>query len=312
MDSRLTEGSTPASQTCSCFPLYSHALLCLLWLSAHHLPHLALWLRARNVLLCLHRSMVHHFSDSPLSLSKVLKLLTGGHPTTCVLDPIPSNLLTAISHTKVPATTRDKCFSGFKNTSDQKAFTRPCSSIKYFFTSVLILGYQKVKNTILSLYIAGFISSLQHGDPLLPAVCTLQYWHLRPSAFLVWILSKWTFHQYIMARTYNLILSLPTRGAPRLSAGAPFLQYTQSPLVQLSTHMVSHITAMQMTSNYTYQTRKVTKLSQYQSLLFCQRSMWLKELYLQLKLSKTELLVILANQSLHHNINIKSLLHFFP
>ena len=42
----------------------------------------------------------------PLSESEVSKILTGSRPTTCPLDPIPSNILQAISPAVLPAITQ--------------------------------------------------------------------------------------------------------------------------------------------------------------------------------------------------------------
>jgi len=44
-------------------------------------------------------------SFSPLTEEEVSKLLLSSHPTTCLLDPIPSHLLQAISLTLLPALT---------------------------------------------------------------------------------------------------------------------------------------------------------------------------------------------------------------
>ncbi len=45
------------------------------------------------------------FSFCPLTEAEVSKLLLSSHPTTCLLDPIPSHLLQAISSTLLPALT---------------------------------------------------------------------------------------------------------------------------------------------------------------------------------------------------------------
>ncbi len=46
---------------------------------------------------------IHSFTSfSPLSEAKVSKLILSSHPTTCLLDPIPSHLLQAISPAVVP------------------------------------------------------------------------------------------------------------------------------------------------------------------------------------------------------------------
>ena len=45
-------------------------------------------------------------SFTPLSESEVSKILTGSRPTTCPLDPIPSNILQAISPAVLPAITQ--------------------------------------------------------------------------------------------------------------------------------------------------------------------------------------------------------------
>ncbi len=43
---------------------------------------------------------------SPLSEAEISKLILSSHPTTCLLDPIPSHLIQAISPAVVPALTR--------------------------------------------------------------------------------------------------------------------------------------------------------------------------------------------------------------
>ncbi len=49
---------------------------------------------------------IHSFTSfSPLSEAEVSKLILSSHPTTCLLDPIPSHLLQAISPAVVPALT---------------------------------------------------------------------------------------------------------------------------------------------------------------------------------------------------------------
>ncbi len=45
------------------------------------------------------------FSFCPLTEAEVSKLLLSSHPTTCLLDPIPSHLLQAISPALLPALT---------------------------------------------------------------------------------------------------------------------------------------------------------------------------------------------------------------
>src|SRR4029434_8447078 len=45
-------------------------------------------------------------SFTPLSESEVSKILTGSRPTTCPLDPIPSNILQVISPAVLPAITQ--------------------------------------------------------------------------------------------------------------------------------------------------------------------------------------------------------------
>ncbi len=49
---------------------------------------------------------IHSFTSfSPLSEAEISKLILSSHPTTCLLDPIPSHLLQAISPAVVPALT---------------------------------------------------------------------------------------------------------------------------------------------------------------------------------------------------------------
>ncbi len=304
-------------------------------------------------------------SFTSLSENEVSKLLTGSRPTSCLLDPIPTTLLQAITPTVLTATTHvinASLTSGIFPTAFKQAQVRPLLK-KPSLAPTLVENYRPVsllpflskaiertvfkqiteflsQHSLLDSNQSGFKSGHSTETALLSVTEALKEAKAtgRSSVLILLDLSvafdtvnhrilldklrsmgidgkahSW-FESYLTGRSFNVSWLGQTSAQHHLVTGVPqgsvlgpllFAMYTTSLGPVITSHGFNYHCYADDTQLFLSFPPEDSTVTTRISDCLSDISTWMKEHYLQLNLAKTELLVIPAKQTIHHNISIK-------
>ncbi|KAL2085093.1 hypothetical protein ACEWY4_018413 [Coilia grayii] len=303
-------------------------------------------------------------SFTPLSESDVFKLITGSRPTTCPLDPVPSNLLQAIAPTVAPSITSvmnaslssgivPAAFKQARVTPLLKKTTlnpaqvenyRPVSLLPFLSKAIERAVSKQVvnfltQNDLLDPKQSGFRSGHSTETALLSVTEALRVARTEGQSSVLILLDlsaafdtvnhsillttlshigitgiahSW-FTSYLTGRSFEVSWQGQLSSTHTLSTGVPqgsvlgpllFAIYTTSLGRIIRSHGFSYHCYADDTQLYLSFRPDDTTVSARISACLSALSAWMKEHHLQLNLSKTELLVIPAQESIHHDISL--------